>query len=73
MQKLIQRYKHKKRKANHVEFLRSRITSLHNEIVNASIKSEYSFNKNITIIQGNVEVKAKLLTKYNRRLKLINF
>lgn len=73
MQKLIQKYKHKKRKANHVEFLNKRITSLHNEIVNASFKSEYSSSKNITIISGNLEVKAKLLTKYNRRLRLINF
>ena len=43
----------------------------HNEIVNASFKGEYSFNKNITVIHGNLENKAKLLKKYNRRLKIL--
>ena len=71
MRKLIQRYRHRQRKAKHVKFLNNRITYLHNEIVKASFKSEYSFNKNITIVCGNIEVKAKLLSKYNRRLKLI--
>jgi len=73
MQILIQRYKKKKRKAKHVKFLENRITLLHNEIVNASFKSEYSFNKNITVFQGNIENKAKLLKKYNRRLKLMRY
>jgi hypothetical protein len=71
MRRLIQRYRYKQRKAKHVRFLSNRITYLHNEIVKASFKSEYSFNKNITITSGNIEVKAKLLSKYNRRLKLI--
>ena len=71
MRKLIQRYRRRQRKAKHVKFLNNRITYLHNEIVKASFKSEYSFNKNITIVCGNIEVKAKLLSKYNRRLKLI--
>jgi uncharacterized small protein (DUF1192 family) len=73
MQILIQRYKKKKRKAKHVKFLENRIAFLHNEIVNASFKSEYSFNKNITVFQGNIENKAKLLKKYNRRLKLMRY
>lgn len=73
MQKLIQKYKHRKRKAKHVELLNNRIASLHNEIVNASFKGEFQLNKGITIINGNIENKAKLLRKYNRRLKLINF
>ena len=62
-----------KRKKQHVKVLENRITELHNEIVKSVLKSEYSFNKNITIISGNVEVKAKLLKKYNKRLKLITF
>jgi fumarate hydratase class II len=73
MQKLIQKYKHRKRRAKHVELLNTRIASLHNEIVIASFKGEFQLNKNITIISGNIENKAKLLRKYNRRLKLINF
>jgi len=71
MRTLIRRYKKNKRKAKHVKFLENRITFLHSEIVNASFKSEYSFNKNITVVHGNVENKAKLLKKYNRRLKLL--
>ncbi len=63
--------KKRKRKARHVKFLENRIAFLHNEIVSASFKGEYSFNKNITVIKGNLENKAKLLKKYNRRLKLI--
>jgi hypothetical protein len=73
MRKLIQKYKHRKRKANHVELLNNRIACLHDEIVKASFKGEFQFNKGITIIYSNVENKAKLLRKYNRRLKLINF
>ena len=71
MRTLIQRYKKKKRKAKHVRFLENRITLLHSEIVNASFNSEYSFNKNITVLHGNIENKAKLLKKYNRRLKIL--
>ena len=43
------------------------------EIIKLSFKSEYSFNKNITIVHGNIENKAKLLKKYNRRLKLLRY
>ena len=71
MRILIRRYKKNRRKAKHVRFLENRIAFLHNEIVSASFKSEYSFNKNITVMHGNIENKAKLLKKYNRRLKLI--
>jgi hypothetical protein len=71
MQILIRKYKKNRRKAKHVRFLETRITSLHSEIVTASFKGEYSFNKNITILGGNIEVKAKLLRKYNRRLKIL--
>ena len=71
MRVLIQKYKKKQRKADHVRYLENRIVFLHNEIVNASFKGEYSFNKNITVIHGNLENKAKLLKKYNRRLKIL--
>ena len=70
MRILIRRYKKNRRKAKHVRFLENRISILHNEIVKAAFKSEYSFNKNITIFGGNIENKAKLLKKYNRRLKI---
>lgn len=71
MQALVQKLKKKRRKAEHVRYLENRIVFLHNEIVNASFKGEYSFNKNITVIHGNLENKAKLLKKYNRRLKIL--
>jgi hypothetical protein len=71
MQTLIRRYKKNRRKVKHVRFLENRILLLHNEIVSASFKGEYSFNKNITVLHGNIENKAKLLRKYNRRLKIL--
>ena len=71
MRTLIQKLKKKQRKTEHVRFLESRIAFLHNEIVKAAFQGEYSFNKNITILGGNIENKAKLLKKYNRRLKLV--
>ena len=67
----LQKLKKHRRKIKHVRFLQNRIALLHNEIVKASFKSEYSFNKNITVLHGNIENKGKLLRKYNRRLKLI--
>jgi hypothetical protein len=71
MRTLIQKLKRQRRKAEHVRFLENRISILHNEIVKAAFQSEYSFNKNITIFGGNIENKAKLLKKYNRRLKIL--
>jgi len=71
MRTLIRRYKKNRRKAKHVKFLENRIAFLHNEIVSASFKGEFKFNKGITVIYSNVENKAKLLKKYNRRLKIL--
>ena len=73
MKKLIRDYKKHRRKSRHIDFLQSRIVLLHNEIVDASFKGEFHFNKGITIIPSNVEIKAKLLRKYNRRLTLIKY
>ena len=71
MRTLIQKLKKQRRKADHVRYLENRISNLHNEIVSASFNSEYSLNKNITVLHGNIENKAKLLKKYNRRLKIL--
>lgn len=71
MRTLIQKLKKQQRKAEHVRFLENRIAFLHNEIVSASFNGEYSLNKNITVLHGNIENKAKLLKKYNRRLKIL--
>ena len=56
---LLTKLKQKKRKAQHVAFLEMTITDLHNSIVNEVIKGNSPINQ------------AKLLKKYNRRLKLI--
>jgi hypothetical protein len=82
MRTLVIRYKKKKRKAKHALYLRARIASLHNEIVQDALKGEYIFNKNTTVCQcgnskhflniwgkSNIPNKARLLKKYNRRLK----
>jgi hypothetical protein len=56
---LMTKLKKQKRKAQHVEFLRTQINSLHNEIVHDTINGIDASNK------------AVLINKYNRRLKLI--
>lgn len=71
MQGLKQKLIALKRKKQHVKVLENRIAELHNDIVLASFNGEFQYNKNITITKGNVEIKAKLLRKYNRRLRLI--
>ncbi len=62
MQTLIQKYKKKRRKADHVRFLENRITIMHSEIVSDVIKGNDKLN---------LYNKAKLLKKYNRRLKIL--
>ena len=71
MRTLIRRYKKNRRKAKHVKFLHLKIAELHDEIIAESFKGEFQFNKGITVIYSNVENKAKLLKKYNRRLKIL--
>ena len=69
MRTLAIKYKKKKRKASHLLYLKETIVNLHNEIVQDVLKGEYIFNKNITVCKSNIPNKAKLLKKYNRRLK----
>jgi len=59
MKILVQKLKRRKRKAQHVEILRSSINELHNEIVHGVLKDQ------------DVTTKAILLKKYCRRLNLI--
>ena len=60
MQQLLRKLKKNKRKAKHVILLRERITELHDSIFHRALKGDTP-----KIIE------AKLLRKYNRRLKLI--
>ena len=69
MRTLILKYKKRKRKASHLLYLKGTIVNLHNEIVQDVLKGEYIFNKNITVCKSNIPNKARLLKKYNRRLK----
>ena len=56
---LLIKLKRRKRKIQHVEFLRTQINSLHNQIVIDTINGIDASNKAI------------LIKKYNRRLNLI--
>ena len=69
MRTLILKYKKKKRKASHLLYLKGTIVNLHNEIVKGVLegvrsKDEFSIN-----LDSNIANKARLLKKYNRRLK----
>jgi len=59
MRALTTKLKQRKRKADHVKFLHQIIAELHSEIVIAALNDNIAKNK------------AKLLKKYNRRLRLI--
>ena len=61
MRTLAIKYKKKKRKASHLLYLRETIANLHNEIVQDVLKNEF--------IESKITNKARLLKKYNRRLK----
>ena len=56
---LLIKLKRRKRKLQHVEFLKSQITDLHNQIVIDTINGDDASNK------------AVLIKKYNRRLNII--
>ena len=68
MQTLIVRYRKKERKANHIQYLRYTLSNLHNEIIQnvleGVVHNEFTIN-----LDSNVANKARLLKKYNRRLK----
>ena len=68
MQTLIVRYRKKERKANHIRYLRYTLSNLHNEIIQnvleGVVHNEFTIN-----LDSNVANKARLLKKYNRRLK----
>lgn len=71
MRILVTKYKKKKRKALHVVFLQETIAELNNIIVRDVISADFQENKNIIICHSRLQNKAKLLKRYNRRLKLI--
>tara|TARA_B100001093_G_scaffold518917_1_gene605557 strand:+ start:1288 stop:1470 length:183 start_codon:yes stop_codon:yes gene_type:complete len=56
---LMIKLKQRKRKAEHVRFVENTIAELYNEVVHDAIYKKASYNK------------AKLIKKYNRRLRLL--
>lgn len=61
------------RKKIHLRRLENYLYSLEIDIINAALKAEYSNNKNISVIPGNIENKVRLIRKYQRRIKLLRF
>jgi hypothetical protein len=72
MRTLAVKYKKKKRRANHILHLRNTIANLHNEIVNGVLECA-GYGKISINLDSSIVNKARLLKKYNRRLKLITF
>jgi len=68
MQTLIANYKKKKRKAKHLLYLRIIVTNLHSEIVKDVLEGVVYDGFSINL-DSNIPNKARLLKKYNRRLK----
>jgi hypothetical protein len=62
MKTYLRKLKRRKRKAQHVMFMENQINLLNNEIITDVLCGNYKLK---------VYNKAKLLKKYNRRLKLI--
>ena len=71
MKTLVQKLKKKRKKARHIKFLQITIAELNNGIVGDVILADFQENKKIIICHSRLQNKAKLLKKYNRRLKLI--
>jgi hypothetical protein len=61
------------RKRRHLFRIENYLYSLEIDVINAALKAEYSNNKNISIVPGNIENKVKLIKKYQRRIKLLRF
>ena len=62
MKTYLRKLKRRKRKAQHIMFMENQINLLNNEIITDVLRGNYKLK---------VYNKAKLLKKYNRRLKLI--
>lgn len=71
MRALIQKLRKQQRKQRHVHHLELRIAELNNGILRDVISADFQENKKIIICHSRLQNKAKLLLKYNRRLKLI--
>ncbi len=71
MQTLTQKLKKQRRKQLHIRFLQETIVELNNGIVRDVISADFQENKKIIICHSRLQNKAKLLKKYNRRMRLL--
>lgn len=71
MRTLIQKLKKQRRKRLHVKLLQETIAELNNVIVRDVISADFQKNNKIIICHSRLQNNAKLLLKYNRRMKLL--
>ena len=71
MRTLIQKLKKQRRKRLHVKLLQETIAELNNVIVRDVISADFQENNKIIICHSRLQNNAKLLKKYNRRMKLL--
>jgi len=71
MRILTLKLKRQQRKRRHVKLLQETIAELNNVIVRDVISADFQENKKIIICHSRLQNNAKLLLKYNRRLRLI--
>lgn len=71
MRALTLKLKRQQRKRRHVKLLQETIAELNNGIVRDVISADFQENKKIIICHSRLQNNAKLLLKYNRRLRLI--
>ena len=71
MRALTQKLKKQRRKQLHIRFLQETITAISNDILRDVISADFQENKKIIICHSRLQNKAKLLKKYNRRMKLL--
>ena len=71
MRTLTQKLKKQRRKQLHIRFLQETITVISNDILRDVISAEFQENKKIIICHSRLQNKAKLLKKYNRRMRLL--
>jgi|TARA_B110000908_G_C10118351_1_gene386415 hypothetical protein len=71
MRALTQKLKKQRRKQLHIRFLQETITAISNDILRDVISADFQENKKIIICHSRLQNKAKLLKKYNRRMRLL--
>ena len=73
MRALTQKLKKQRRKQLHIRFLQETITAISNDILRDVISADFQENKKIIICHSRLQNKAKLLKKYNRRMRLLAY